>query len=557
MSFLIIHFFFVFTEQKYAAIDLGSQYIRIAISSNTKSPSMAVNEKNKVMTPAAIAFKLPSYSDDHMTMQEAEKAQIKIGEDAEKLIKSKPLSGARFLPRLIGREETDFAKIPKILNTTEMITIMLKKILLQPQYHDLESFAINVPNYYTLLQRNAIIQAINFLGAPFYGLIDDTSAIIQLYAIQFSKRFIYETHSVLFVDIGASAVRAYRIVFTATESTPIGKQTSYEFSEKTGGISFIRKIAEEEHVSFNKAQKMLISGNKDYSDLLFDDLEEITKVVQDAIDGEIDEVQLIGGASRFPFVIETIQKLVGYTDVLKDMPMTDSIALGTIHVLTSVLNMSRFKLISVTKPPIYSAEVICGTTKSTYCTHRKLCEENVILQNAFCKRITVIAHKDEICDGCSSILSQFELKNISNFQRDPGDNINGLLVFQRPSPYLAGALWCSGKTRSCTPIEVEQTEISDPGEKRKEAFIDTIIRMESNRIKRDEFFAQLHIMVDAGLRYMEQNHDIAVESGKSELQEFIDKAQRLLNNNEQLEIPAIRQLVIHFEKHLKKLGVHI
>jgi molecular chaperone DnaK (HSP70) len=87
----------------YAALDLGSQYVRIAINTIKDPARLVANDQNKVLTPSAIALKLPHEICRHLTLAEASRAEVKIGEAVLKVLKGRPAMGSAFLPRLIGR----------------------------------------------------------------------------------------------------------------------------------------------------------------------------------------------------------------------------------------------------------------------------------------------------------------------------------------------------------------------------------------------------------------------------------------------------------------------
>ncbi|OHT11182.1 hypothetical protein TRFO_01107 [Tritrichomonas foetus] len=546
---MLISFFFTFSLSVFAAIDLGSQYVRIAVSSIKDPVSMAINEDNKVMTPSAIAFKLPKYTGKHMTMEEASKSEIKIGENALKFLKNKKDSGVKYLPRLIGRTFSSDYEIPPILNTTEMLALFFKKILSHPQYSSLEAVSINIPNYYTLSQRECILEAINISSIPIFGLLDDVSAIIQLYTIMYSKRFIYESHSVLFVDIGASAVRAYRIVFTQNETDPLGTQTSYEWTEKTGGLEFVRKVAQFEKCSMSKAQKLLIQGIKDYSHLFEEDLEIIYDLIHVAVDGEVDEVQLIGGASRFPFVVDCIKNVVGYTDVLRDLPQMNTIALGSLHIMHSTVNQSRYKLVPVLKPPYFTSVVECGSVEQSYCKLREKCSSYTILQGAICKTVSIIA-KSEVPEGASKVLGQFDMVNITNFQHEIDDSVSALLVMKEPAPYISSAMWCKNGKRFCQEILVKATINEDPLKKRKEAFVERIWQENEWRVKKSEFRARISQIYDRIISMSSNQED-------KELSQILENAQKIIEGEIDLSLPDMRQFVIKLEKKAKDLKINM
>jgi hypothetical protein len=78
----------------FAAVDLGREDVRVAINTITDPAKLVANSKNKVSTPssprALRSVGSPSTS------------EIKIGEDAIRILKSRPCAGTAFLPRVIG-----------------------------------------------------------------------------------------------------------------------------------------------------------------------------------------------------------------------------------------------------------------------------------------------------------------------------------------------------------------------------------------------------------------------------------------------------------------------
>lgn len=548
--------FFAFAQCYFAAIDIGGQYARIAINTIGNSAKLVTNEQDKVMTPSAIGLRLAEYSEKHIKLNEIDNVEVRIGEPAVKLLKHKPLAGAQFLPRIIGRNESVDFELPTIMNSTELLALFFHKLFKQPQLQSAEAIAVNVPNFWTLSQRDVVFQAMELAKLPFFGLVDDTSAVIQLYTIQHSKKFIYESHGVLFVDFGATGLRAYRILFTTNGTDPLGTQTSYEFTERVSGIKMIRKVAEHDSCSFSKAQKRLIANPDKYSDLMADDMEIVYDVIQAAVDGEVDEVQLLGGASRFPFVIEAIKSVVGYTDVLNEMPQMDSIALGTVHVVQSTMNQSRFKLVPVVKPPVYTSEIECGRVRASYCKHRGTCQDHVILHNAKCSNVVIRADRQEIPEGTSDVIGLFKLTNISKFKVDAGKQISGIISMRAPAPVMYGALWCEAGTRRCEVIDVDHVQLRDPERKRKAEFVEAVIQAEKDKIKKQEFRAQMINIIDQTAKFTSDESTV-YEITDTKFLEMLREAQRIVDFAKDMSVPDMRQFLIALETRAKSLGIGV
>ena len=236
---MIFAFFTVLSYSKYASIDLGSQYIRISVSSISTELTMALNNQHKILTPSAVAFKMQETPKKrHLTIEEGFNSTLKVGDEAIKYLKYHPDSGTDRVSYFLGRYMlTDNSKIlnssppPVIANTTEMLSLILTKLFMDHQYAGLEGISVALPRYYTLSQRESLTQSMYLARLPFFGIYDDDTAIIQLYYVKFSKKFLKLSKSkkinVLFVDIGASGIRSYRVEFYSYKSQPAANQTSY------------------------------------------------------------------------------------------------------------------------------------------------------------------------------------------------------------------------------------------------------------------------------------------------------------------------------------------
>ena len=151
---------------------------------------------------------------------------------------------------------------------------------------------VTIPAYYTLQQREDIIKAVWAAHIPFLGLVDDYTAVIQLYSERFKEKYMSNNHTVLFVDIGATHVSAYRVDFYFNTSIDqYGNQTSFVWSEDVGCHAFARKIAKQKGVSFKKA-KLILESNSDYSDLLEDEIGYVKSMIKEALNDPVDEVQI-------------------------------------------------------------------------------------------------------------------------------------------------------------------------------------------------------------------------------------------------------------------------
>lgn len=440
----IFSLFFTFTYSKYASIDLGSQYIRISVSSISTELTMALNHQHQILTPSAIAFKMqdtPKYR--HLTTEEGFNSTLKVGDDAIKYLKNHPESGTDRISYFLGRYKFTRNKgsnnPPIIANTTEMLSLILTKLFMDQQYAGLEGISVVLPRYYTLSQRESLTQSMYLARLPFLGIYDDDSAIIQLYYVKFAKKFLAlnknKKKNVLFVDIGAAGIRAYRVEFFSyggRYNQPAANQTSYIWSEKTGGFAFNSKLSKALKITETKAQKRLIDKKIDdnvIKSALKDEIQEIVRVIKEACNGEISEVQIFGSASRYLFIQDVIQKIFSNStsnfdsksdtlkilkqkifgknedleseinqkyindsvQVLRNLPASESIAQGSLYYLHALLNQSQYKMVDINKVPIYTTSIECGGVLEDYCIRNKNCSDYLIMHSTICKKLLFIA----------------------------------------------------------------------------------------------------------------------------------------------------------------------
>jgi hypothetical protein len=306
-------------------------------------------------------------------------------------------------------------------------------------------------------------------------------------------------------------------------------------------------LAAADGCSLGRAQELLRGSSRDFSEFFAEELEILYDVVHAAIDGEVDEVQLIGRGTRFPFVVDFIKSIVGYTDVLKDLPTTEAIVLGTAHVMQSALNQSRVKLVPVVKPPVYTSSVQCGAATKEYCRHRGKCSDHVMIESP-CDDVRIVARPAEVPDGAGDLLARYTFTNLSDFKHV--SPISGLLVMNVPAPVVTSAMWCEQGKRRCEVIGVESKKWHDPTFKRKEDFVEAVVQADDNRLKKSEFVARMTTVI-------EQAAEAALLDPDDELVEMLKQAEKVVSRQVDMTVPEMRQFLIKLEKKVKGMGVEL
>jgi hypothetical protein len=277
---------------------------------------------------------------------------------------------------------------------------------------------------------------------PFHGMLDDVEAISTLYSVRFGKRFLEKPQTVLFVDVGATSTKSYRVTFAMNGTTPLANMASYEWTE-------------------------------------FPDLEislpSINSVVRRAVSGMVDVVQVFGGGSRNSSIIDTIQDAVGPgVEIRKDLPNSEAIALGGAYCLRDSIYSSGYIRPNMTRSSIYNVWIECGNNTEIYCYHGEECETGAIMEYSYCEELVIGTSIDAVPEGASATLGLWELVNISEFKK--AKTCGGMILFTPPFPIIEGVLWCANKDMDCRPIEIRQkrSRMDDLANAKARAFVDAI-----------------------------------------------------------------------------------
>lgn len=477
-------FFLLFAQEifsLYGAIDLGTQYIKVSVMNIDGNMKIVSNSQNKMMTPSAVAFKLDKYPTRHLTNIEALKTPIKIGDDALRLLKKRPESGSAFVPRLIGRTSSNESHFyfPQFVNASEMLGLLLKNIFLTPELKLVQGSVVAVPAYYTYEQRNDIIDAMWAADLSLYNIVDDNEAISTLYSIRFAKRFSEKPQSILFVDAGATSIKAYRGVFdmnhTTNPPTPLVNLTSYEWTESCGGEQFAIKYSQAKNISITKSRKQIISLSKSEANSTFsEELASLSHLIKRAANGQIDHIQIFGGLSRLPIVIETVSNAAGGVEIRRDLPPNDAVSFGSQYVLMNLHNISLFQFPNLTRSSPYNIFVECNGVTDDYCYKSANCSDATLLENTRCDVFNFFTELDDVPEGCTNLIGRYNLLNISRFPK--GANAGGFLVFKPPKPIITAALWCRNEDLYCLTIVGKEAVSNELKREKQLHFVETVMK---------------------------------------------------------------------------------
>ena len=435
-------------------VDMGGQFLKSATMSISAGPKMVIDKRTgKPLTPSAIAFKAQRELSFPLNREDFNDIQLRIGADALSILKRRPSYGSEWLPKVVGRNES-FADATSN-NSTAFLRLLLKSYL--SQFQGLESVGITMPFYTTRRQMSELISLCDHDDLPLATIVDEITAMVELYGAERESRFLKKPIHVLFVDVGATSVKAYGARFAHRSAYNQVDESGTGWSEQTGGYFFAKSIAEKRGISIKKAQKLLVSSQSPEIVKLYEgEIERLKEVVRDTFKlcqrlmGDVDEVQLIGGASTLKAVSDAVRDAVNGTVVKRDFNPTESIAKGALLATLMENDVSPYQPTLLVKRSFASLNVTCNKTQ-VYCQKFANCPDEIVEQSGGCDEIVVTADPADLPFGVDPVIARVSLKNIT--KADDGDSS---IVMRMEAPYggVRSVKVCRNGT--CDGVEIEE-----------------------------------------------------------------------------------------------------
>jgi hypothetical protein len=264
-------------------------------------------------------------------------------------------------------------------------------------------------------------------------------------------------------------------------------------------------------------------------------------MVRRAMNDDVDVVQVFGGASRFAFVVEAIQAAVGEdVDIKKELPATDSLALGGIYVVQELQNMSVYQPPNFTHTAPYNLYVQCGRRIEDYCVKGRRCEEGALFEKAFCDDVFFRTAAEDAPEGCSDVLGWWKLLNTTSFYRK-GKSVGGFLLFKQPYPVLEAAMWCKTRDMDCDTVKIEQVGGTPTRSGRIRNFVDAVARGEKEQERARSVRMRILDLIDRISDFLSAKDDRIGGEAREEAERQVDLSKELLKasaSTAQLEVVA-------------------
>jgi hypothetical protein len=419
------------------SIDIGSAFYKSAFTNGTSLPQVSTNSQSKRISPAFVAFRArPGFnasSSRPITEDDCEFLTSEFGDKALGISHIRPRMFGGYFSALVGLTNSALkSKSAELLVSPDPARVQLNdaaaislSLYIDSVRHGqtVDHAAIIFPAYYTLTERLVWRQAVEQSGISNFSECTDVDAIVINYMIENPKT----VQKVLFVDVGATSVKAYAVSFSANAT-----QLSYAIDRRSGGAYLTKALSglvrertgvtkttdAEDRRLFSAAEKIKLDlsespidsssaivelGGIDhtvtitraefdgYLDSLVDALVKVAAKASDGID--VKAIELFGGSSRFPACEAALRK---FGVVSRSMDPDAAVALGGAYATQFALNRSQLPVPHLETPPsLHNITFSQPIDNWTLCVEGEKCATS-INQFGFWDRFSVFYTRNEL-----------------------------------------------------------------------------------------------------------------------------------------------------------------
>ena len=474
---LMLLLFSVFIFNDFLTIDLGTEYYKVAKANFKGDPVIINNQGIGVSVPNAVAIKSSKPVQVPITNETMEDIEVKFDRQALSLLKKNSSLGFQFIPRVIARTNTTTFNTSKLITPFQAFTLSFINLIKKIDFTG--PITIVVPHYWTPEQKYIITSVCSFFRVPLGFLFEDIDVIGVNYATTRASRFknrrnYSDSHNVLFVDIGGTTTKVYGFRFYIDNNNAIASESSYYWNENIGGFWFRKAISEKLNISMKKAEKLLksesdvnkvVENMQNVKNELFGLINRAAKrssgFPDENNDSMIHEIQIIGGASSYPFVFDLVKSATNCSNIKKELNPNEAISLGGVYLSLQSSDSSKFTPSFVYKRPPTNITLKCQNSNE-YCTRGVKCNRVIYEYNSKgCQNAVLYSDEATTPQGLSTIISTTELTNISNITYEEGESGYGKFEMSPSSLSIGTVEWCKSKdgyfdnSNTCYPIKIK------------------------------------------------------------------------------------------------------
>ena len=473
--------------ENFYAVDVGSEYFKLARTNFNGDPEAYKDPEGQISIPFAFALKTKSESEGIITNVSSFDGDVKFGKQAAKILEKNPKLGFQYLTRLIGRENTTEFNTSQLIKPFQACTLAIMKFFENiPQTNPI---TLVVPHYWSHIQKNVLASIFKLLNIPYDAIVDDTSAMAFHYGLTRTSRFLKleekQLHNVLFIDVGATSVKVNALTFSMVNDTVYSDESVVMWSEKTGGYFFRKAIAKNFSVSMKKAEKILHNGSDKVLLAIADELDEMYALIKLAAinarhKGPINEVQLMGGASSYPFILNLVKAATNETNIRREFNQPEAIAIGGVYASLQIRDQSKFVPLLIIKRPTSNSTLYCGSQMVQLCSRGVECNTRLAINHSIGMDpvATIITDDHSTPEGVSTTLQTIHLVNITNMNfsepnvpvpTEVSENSYGIFNFDPQGLELEKLEWCKPTPEKLLKLKEKQDENLTEGANATEA----------------------------------------------------------------------------------------
>ncbi|XP_046873955.1 hypoxia up-regulated protein 1 isoform X1 [Hypomesus transpacificus] len=409
------------------SVDLGSEWMKIAIVKPGVPMEIALNKESRRKTPVAVCLK--------------ENERL-FGDGALGVSVKNPKFVYRHLQSLLGKKHDNLQvalyqkHFPEhqLLKEEDRGTVYFKD-LEEMQYtpeellgmvlnyscslaqdfaeQPIKDAVITVPAFFNQAERRAVLQAAQMAGLKVLQLINDNTAVALNYGVFRRKDINSTAQNVMFFDMGSGSTVATIVTYQTVKTKEAGVQPQLQirgvgFDRSLGGFEMELRLRDHLAKLFNEQKKSkkdvrenhramakllkeaqrlktVLSANAEFMaqvEGLMDDIDfksKVTRVefealctdlfervphtVQDALSSaemsldEIEQVILVGGATRVPKVQEVLLKAVGKEELGKNINADEAAAMGAVYQAAALSKAFKVKPFLVRDVAVFPIQV--------------------------------------------------------------------------------------------------------------------------------------------------------------------------------------------------------
>ncbi|XP_035391850.1 hypoxia up-regulated protein 1 isoform X2 [Electrophorus electricus] len=409
------------------SVDLGSEWMKIAIVKPGVPMEIALNKESRRKTPVAVCLK--------------ENERL-FGDGALGVSVKNPKVVYRYLQNLLGKTadnpqvvqyqkhfpehlmERDEKRGTVLFKYSETIQYTPEEILgmvlnyscgLAQDFAEqvIKDAVITVPAFFNQAERRAVLQAAQMAGLKVLQLINDNTAVALNYGVFRRKDINSTAQNIMFYDMGSGSTTATIVTYQTVKTKEAGTQPQLQvqgvgFDRTLGGFEMelrlrdhLAKIFNEQKKSkkdvrenlramaklLKEAQRLktVLSANAEHMaqiEGLLDDIDFKAKVTRaefealcgdlfDRVPGpvqqalaasemsldEIEQVILVGGATRVPRVQEVLLKAVGKEELGKNINADEAAAMGAVYQAAALSKAFKVKPFLVRDAAVFPIQV--------------------------------------------------------------------------------------------------------------------------------------------------------------------------------------------------------